>query len=89
MSGAFGQGLWLLALVGLGFLSWATCANLLAGLRRGAIRTGFSVGKTIYRSAEPSRYWRSVVWNALKAAFWVTVFSIRAVALMTFIASRV
>ncbi len=66
----------------LGLLVWDRARPIKIALSGGSIRTG-SVGITIYRRANPVRFWERIAWNALIAALCMSSI-IYGLALLTF-----
>ena len=73
----------------LGFVGWFILFGWWSGtrflsvrdaLRTGVIKTGFTVGKSVYQSTEPHRFARVTRWRVLGGTFWA------AVALLPFVA---
>jgi hypothetical protein len=58
---------------GLIYLSWTGSVGVYTAWRSGAVRTGWSVGVTVFRSKEPERYWLALGGKTLRAAICVAL----------------
>jgi hypothetical protein len=56
----------------LGYYSWAGFAKAVRGVRFGSIRPR-PVGRTVYRSKQPIRFWQTVAWSACRGAICATI----------------